>query len=535
MKSRFSAILVIFAIFVLSLSACTSLAEDVTPPPNAQEAQVAEPEATKEPAKTSAPEASADGATLFSRNCAECHGEDGTGIGNAADLTNSERMSQFPDTMVAMLIERGNGNGMPAFGDKLNETEIASLVTYLRGIEANAPNAKPTDGGGTQATTAPESEAKSTGTITGTIINGTTDEDLPANLIVQLEAYDHDLMTGGFNLSFTLETPLEKDGTYLFENLDFPEGRAFITYIKKDGVTYNSQPDFVTAGNRTLDIPITYYETSTDPSELRVDRLHIFFEPPNIEKETAQVVEVFVISNPSLYAIIPETEGKAVIEFALPEGATNIQFDDSVFGERYTETADGFGDTSAVLPGMGLQEVVVFFELPYKKSFLSGNKLDFVQKISHPIDSAIVMSPQGLKITSDLLQESGEREAQGLIYNTYSSQPLPIGATFEMIVSGKVSATATGNDTNSQKNIIYGALALGLVLIGAGVWFYLRDRNEEDEETEDDEDDSVEYDSADKLMDAIIALDDAYRSGDISEEAYRKRRGALKEQLKELV
>ncbi len=145
------------------------------------------------------------------------------------------------------------------------------------------------------------------------------------------------------------------------------------------------------------------------------------------------------------------------------------------------------------------------------------------------------MSPQGLKIESDLLKESGEREAQGLIYNTYSSQPLPIGATFEMTVSGKVSATATGGETNSQQNIVYGALALGLVLIGAGVWFYLRDRNEDDYEDDDYEDDSVEYDDADKLMDAIIALDDAYRTGDISEEVYRKRRGTLKEELKKLV
>ena len=40
---------------------------------------------------------------------------------------------------------------------------------------------------------------------------------------------------------------------------------------------------------------------------------------------------------------------------------------------------------------------------------------------------------------------------------------------------------------------------------------------------------------ADKLMDAIIALDDAYRTGDISEEVYRKRRGTLKEELKKLV
>jgi hypothetical protein len=148
------------------------------------------------------------------------------------------------------------------------------------------------------------------------------------------------------------------------------------------------------------------------------------------------------------------------------------------------------------------------------------------------------MSPQGLKIKSDFLQESGEREAQGLIYNTFSSQPLPIGATFEMEISGKVSSSATGADPSAEQNMIYGALALGIVLIGAGIWFYLRERNEDDdyeEEEIDDDDDAVEYNDADNLMDAIIALDDAYRSGDMEKEVYKKRRAALKAQLKELV
>ena len=252
----------------------------------------------------------------------------------------------------------------------------------------------------------------------------------------------------------------------------------------------------------------------------------------------AQVVEVFVVSNPSLYAIVAEEE-KAVIEFILPEGAINIQFEDSVFGERYTETTGGFGDTTPILPGIGNHEIVVFFELPFEKNFLSGNKLSFAQKISQPIDAAIVMAPQGLQVTSDVLQESGEREAQGLIFNTYSSQALPIGATLEMNVSGKVSANAVTTEEDSQKNILYGLIALGIVLIGAGFWYYLRGRDEDeyddDEDEDEDEDIDTGYDDADKLMDAIIALDDAYRAGDLSETVYKKRRAELKTKLQELL
>ena len=65
MKSR---LLVIFIILTLSLSACVSLAEDITPPPDARQPA---PEATEPPEAASANEAEPaeeiDGAALFSQ------------------------------------------------------------------------------------------------------------------------------------------------------------------------------------------------------------------------------------------------------------------------------------------------------------------------------------------------------------------------------------------------------------------------------------------------------------------------------------
>jgi mono/diheme cytochrome c family protein len=497
------------------------------------------------------------GEEIFQAECSECHGEDGTGGISPADFSNQSFMATRSAATLAKTIINGSSAGMLPFGESLSDAEIAALTDYIRSFsfdfalekvaEANAtpeaatedtaetPLAEPTADGEKQAETTPEVDTDLGGKISGTVTNG-TGGNLPKGLTIQLEAYDHDMVSGGFNKVSTIETSLNANGTYLFEDVEIIEGRAFLAVIEKDGVIYNSQPNFVTEGSTELELPITYYETSTDSSELSIDRLHIFFEPPNTEAELAQVVEVFVVSNPSLYAIVAEEE-KAVIEFVLPEGATNIQFEDSVFGERYTETTDGFGDTMSILPGMGGHEIVVFFELPFEKSFMAGNKLNFMQKISIPIDSAIVMAPQGLKVASDILQESGERETQGLIFNTYSSQALPIGTTLEMSVSGKVSANAVATEENSQKNILYGIIALGIVLIGAGFWYYLRgrDENEYDDDEDDDEDADAGYDDADKLMDAIIALDDAYRAGDLIETVYKKRRAELKRKLQELL
>ena len=511
------------------------------------------------------------GAELYAENCTLCHGKDGTGVTAPVDFTDQSFMASRSAVDLALTIVNGSENGMTAFGDDFDDNQIAALTDYLRsltmdfnGVQAVVVDAAPTEapteapmeeGAATAApvdgvtetpdpeSTAGEQEQAQTeselglGTVTGIVQNGSGEETLPEGLLVQLIGYDHDSMTGNFNEASFAETTINADGSYLFEDVEMPASRAFVAVIESDLLSFSSEPGFVTEGIANIDLPITYYETSTDTSKLSVDRLHIFFEFPDATYETVQVVEVFVVTNPSVYAVMAENEGEATIEFDLPEGAENISFDDSSFGERYTKTENGFGDTSAIAPGMGQHQVIVFFTLPYNK------KTDFAQSINQPINSAIVMVPQGIKIKSDLLTDSGEREAQGLTYNVYASQPLPVGATLEMNVSGKLSATASGSEEDTRKNLIFGAIAFGLVLIGAGAWMYLRKRDEDDEEDDDDDydddddedDDQVEYDDAEKIMDAIIALDDAYRDGSLNEEAYKKRRAELKAQLKDLV
>ncbi len=512
-------LLIIGSILALSLSACISLAEDITPPPESP---------APSPAETVPPpsrEESIEGKELFAANCARCHAADGTGKNNAADLTNGERMGRFPDAMLSALIAQGKGSQMPAFEQTLNSTEIASLVSYLRQIEKTTPLVESAEQEAEQAQTTVKTEEAEGGTVRGQIINGSQSGNPPEGLIVRLEIYEHDLNSGNFNRLQTLETEADAAGNYRFDNLDMRAGRVFLAFIEKDGVKYTSQANYGTDTKTVLELPITYYETSTDTAHINIDRLHIFFEPPDTENNTIRAVEVFVISNPTLYAITAAEEGKAVLEFDLPEGASKIQFEDGFFGERYTRTETGFGDTKAVLPGVGSQEIVVFFELPFKRN------LDFSQKISLPVDSVIVMTPQGLKIKSDYLQKSGEREAQGILYNTYASQAMPIGATFKMKIYGKVSLGNAALDPNAQQNLLYGLLSFGIVLIIVGTWFYLREKEKENTK----EDTAQKYEDTETLLDAIIALDDAYRNGQIHKAAYQKRRNTLKKRLKDLV
>jgi hypothetical protein len=108
------------------------------------------------------------------------------------------------------------------------------------------------------------------------------------------------------------------------------------------------------------------------------------------------------------------------------------------------------------------------------------------------------------------------------------------GEKVKLAVSGtpKEAATASApQEVSSNKNLLIGAGALGVALILAGAWMYLRDRNRA-EDTDGETDEADAFESSEDVIDAIIALDDLHRARKISEEAYQKRRAELKEILK---
>ena len=92
------------------------------------------------PDATAAHESTVGAAELFSRHCAKCHGKDGRAKGmkgklsGARNLTDPEWQERVSDERIFNSINNGKGR-MPAFGKKLSEAEIESLVQYVRGLK----------------------------------------------------------------------------------------------------------------------------------------------------------------------------------------------------------------------------------------------------------------------------------------------------------------------------------------------------------------------------------------------------------------
>jgi len=79
-------------------------------------------------------------ATLYDKKCAECHGKDGqshTFRGkhtHSRDLADAQWQEQVTDERIYNSISNGKGK-MPAFGKKMSDADINSLVTYVRSLK----------------------------------------------------------------------------------------------------------------------------------------------------------------------------------------------------------------------------------------------------------------------------------------------------------------------------------------------------------------------------------------------------------------
>jgi len=90
------------------------------------------------------PELIAAGDRLFNIACKSCHGVDGYGTPMAPALNNQIFLADTPDAAIYQIIAGGIPETlMPAWGSRLNDRDIQSIVAFLRSMEPSAPSILP--------------------------------------------------------------------------------------------------------------------------------------------------------------------------------------------------------------------------------------------------------------------------------------------------------------------------------------------------------------------------------------------------------
>jgi len=148
-----------------------------------------------------------------------------------------------------------------------------------------------------------------------------------------------------------------------------------------------------------------------------------------------------------------------------------------------------------------------------------------------PVGPLTLFLPQGVNASGEKLVDEGLQDVQNTSFNIYSTDEMQAGEALNFKLSGFPKDTGRAADLTQNQALILGAAGLGAVLILAGLWMYLRERNRVNEAADDDDDDEAD-DPAD-LIDAIAALDDLHRAGKLTTEVYQQRRADLKARLRE--
>jgi hypothetical protein len=361
--------------------------------------------------------------------------------------------------------------------------------------------------------------AKGTGVVSGTITNGTTGAPLP----------DATVELGIFDQTSVLEQRTAKAdaaGFYRFTDLPTDSGLVFSTRVQyPEGLPYSSDMLSFEQGKEALDLPVTVYETTTDPSGVRADRVHFIVE---FDSGQALVAELMVFSLDGNRAYVGD--GNGVLHFTLPPNAQGLQVNGSEQTGRFEVTADGFVDKQPLTPGQGVRQVIYQYAIPY-----SGDTLDFVRTLPYPSAAVnALVSDVGEQVTSQQLANQGVRQTQNGNYVNLVGENLDAGQQVTIRMSKlpsaagetAVAAASSGGTTN---RILLGVL-IGLAAAGAILLITLpfwRRRAAAAAVANAGSADS------DGLVDALARLDMAYEAGALSEAAYRDQRLRLKAQLRD--
>ena len=90
--------------------------------------------------RVSIEQANVDAKALFASECATCHGKDGQAktfkakFNHARNLTDAKWQAEVTDERLFNSIHNGKGK-MPAFGKKLSDSQINTLVAFVRTLK----------------------------------------------------------------------------------------------------------------------------------------------------------------------------------------------------------------------------------------------------------------------------------------------------------------------------------------------------------------------------------------------------------------
>jgi len=472
------------------------------------------------------PEEIEKGKSLFESNCKNCS----TGF-----FKDQERMSSLTQVELARILRQGNDQ-VPAFGSSLGDDDLWAVAAYLRTLSFDS--APPSTPGPASAPSTPVSaeathvatnqasagsEATMTlqpgfGIVSGFVENKTGDA-LPPDLVVTLRGFDHDPNdpNAGPVEVLSFDGRVNADGAYAFETIEMPANRIFLAEVNLDGVRLQSEFVVVEDSAQLLNIPaLTLFGLTQDTTGLVMDDVQVIFD---YGEDSIAVYSLYSFRNPTdEIIVVPQNENGEIPIINFPEGSFGFGIEPTQDSERFLPTENGF----AIPPSDNAYGLVAL------SSLSKTDNLDFSQTFALPVASINVFTPAGMRIENSQMADLGVQAVQNFTYQIYQSDGVSAGEALVFTLTGHPEDAPTTTSTAANTGLLIGAGALGAALLFVGLWMVRQDR----QKNQTTENPANDFDSAEEVMDAILALDDLHGKKRIPEKAYQKRRKELKEILR---
>ncbi len=465
-----------------------------------------------------APEALARGTAVYEENCLSCHGQMGAGDGPEAasssapptDLSDLRYWSNRSNEMVFA------GMQDPAVVDHdydLDEDALWDVTDYARTFSYFYVDP--------QAAAAPIEAAR----IGGLVVNGSTGEALTAGTVL-LRAFTSDLQQAD-----TMTAEIGPDGRFSFDLTGVSPDWVYLASTEFNDLNFSSNPDRLERRDPELDMPITVYETTSDPTAVNIDQVHMLLD---FAGERVLVSEIYVLSNrdPAVFIGKSGVSDEGTLEIRLPSGAENVEFQRSfrsfesfLPATEVIPVGEGYADTVPIRPGDGAMNLLVTYDLPYEDGMV----------LEHPVfyetaNATVVMPDTGVELQGEGWTSQGTQQMGNAgTVTSYARPGLTAGDTIRFELSGRPAAPAAATvggsgavgGMNDTAALLFGG-AIFLLAVG-GAAYTLRSWREEEVEKSPSE--------INELLVAVAELDDAYEAGRLDEDTYQASRTALIEKL----
>lgn len=357
-------------------------------------------------------------------------------------------------------------------------------------------------------------------TVSGEVRNGTPGGGVPDGLAVTLHIFSE------MEESDVYTTTVTGGQSFRFDDVVLEAEDTVVARTVYDGVTYVSEFATIEETEDEVSLPVTVYETTTDPANIALFQLHLFV---NRMGEQVQIGVYAVIGNTGSRTYVG-TEGltsdgttgsdRTTWSVKLPEDAQNLQFDGAELGRRFRSSEDGFADTRPIPPGNASVETSFTYELPFQEG------VEISQSFNVPVRAAVLVLPEGdWALEGASISSQGALETQMGTALSYSAGPLSPDEALAFTLVPRTSGASRSPDRSAAHSTNGVMLGLGALVV-AGVAITLMWRSPASGPMPAEVRSDIE---------AIAALDRDFENGELPEATYRRRRRRLKERVREQV